>query len=108
MERIGLEKTKNSSNEAGDVGVLASSETAHWTPLVTRSLRYHAIENEDGLSCQSSESTDIELESTIYEAAAITIINSIINAYGNSLNHLQLPKKWHSVSISTFYKSFIL
>ena len=61
-------------------------------PLVTRSLRYHAIENEDSLSCGSSESPDIELEPKIYEAAVIVIINSIINADGNSLKHLQLPQ----------------
>mmetsp|Transcript_8487 Transcript_8487/g.14891 ORF Transcript_8487/g.14891 Transcript_8487/m.14891 type:complete len:125 (-) Transcript_8487:274-648(-) len=46
-------------------------------------------------------SPDIELESTIYEADVIAIINSIILADGNSLNHLQLPKKWRSLSIST-------
>mmetsp|Transcript_20685 Transcript_20685/g.33809 ORF Transcript_20685/g.33809 Transcript_20685/m.33809 type:complete len:89 (-) Transcript_20685:292-558(-) len=71
----------------------------------------HAIENEDGLSCGLSESPDIELETTIYEAAAVPVINNIINADGNSLKQMQLPKsgvrlRSNSVSISTQIEPF--
>jgi len=88
-----LEKTKNSSNEETSPSLHRRKLDIERRPaLVTRSLRYHAIENEEGLSCGSSEIPDIELESTIYEAAVIAIINSIINADRNSLKYLQLPK----------------
>jgi len=73
----------------------------------------HAIENEDGLSCGLSESPDIELETTIYEAAAVPVINNIINADGNSLKQMQLPKsgvrlRSNSVSISSQIRRILL